>query len=79
MKKPCKRRKRRSSAGGKNCRLTPAALKLLAELYTNRKDHKNLEAVCGRIIKDYPRSLEVKFAHKSLVDSLVAEAAGMTR
>jgi len=60
-------------AGGKDCRLTPGALKFLGEIYSQRKDHKNLESICERIIKDYPRSLEVKFARQSLVECSAAE------
>ncbi|MFH0938993.1 MAG: hypothetical protein V1899_06910 [Planctomycetota bacterium] len=57
--------------GGKECRHAPAALKLLVELHLRRQDLKNAEVFSRRILQDHPRSLEVKFAHQSLMDLLV--------
>ncbi|HEY3321466.1 MAG TPA: hypothetical protein VGP72_13425 [Planctomycetota bacterium] len=60
------------NASGKDGRLTAPALKLLAEIYMKLDDAKNLEVVSKRIIQEYPRSLEIKFAHRSLLDVFIA-------
>lgn len=61
------------TASGKEGRLTPSGLKLLIEIYQRAEDAKNIEATCRRIIAEYPRSLEIKFAYKTLSDQLMAE------
>jgi hypothetical protein len=58
---------------GKEGRFTPAALKLQAEAYQRLEDSAKLEAVCHTILAEYPRSLETKFAHQSLL-SLLSDA-----
>lgn len=61
------------AASGKEGRLTPSALKLLIEIHQRAEDTKSIEAVCRRILADYPRSLESKFAYKTLSDQLMFE------
>jgi len=61
------------AASGKEGRLTPSALKLLIDVYARAEDAKNIEAICRQIIAEYPRSLEVKFAYKTLCDQLTGE------
>jgi tetratricopeptide (TPR) repeat protein len=56
------------AAGGQTCRHSPALLRLLAELHLQKQDYKNAEPVCQQILKDHPRSLDVKFAHSSLIE-----------
>jgi len=58
---------------GKEGRFTPVALKLQAEAYVRLEDNAKLEAVCHTILAEYPRSLETKFAHQSLL-SLLSDA-----
>lgn len=55
-------------ASGKDGRLTPSAIKLVIELESDKDEGKNAEALSKLILKEYPRSLEVKFAHHRLVD-----------
>ena len=55
---------------GKEGRFTPAALKLQAEAYTRLEENAKLETVCRRILAEYSRSLETKFAHQTLLSLL---------
>ncbi|HYG78268.1 MAG TPA: hypothetical protein VEK08_24915 [Planctomycetota bacterium] len=59
-----------AASSGKTGRHTPAALKLQAEIQLRREDAKGAEASCRAIIADHPRSLETKFAHKTLLNLL---------
>lgn len=56
------------ASSGKTGRHTPGALKIQAEIYSRQEDVKNLEAICKTLVQDQPRSLEVKFAHKTLLE-----------
>jgi len=55
-------------ASGKDGRLTPSAIKLVIELDSGKDEGKTVEELSKLILKEYPRSLEVKFAHHRLVD-----------
>lgn len=55
-------------ASGKDGRLTPGAIKLVIELDPGKDEGKTVEELSKLILKEYPRSLEVKFAHHRLVD-----------
>lgn len=55
-------------ASGKDGRLTPGAIKLVIELDSGKDEGKATEELSKLILKEYPRSLEVKFAHHRLVD-----------
>ena len=61
---------------GKDGRFTPAALRFQAEAYLRQEDNPKLEAACRAILTDYPRSLEVKFAHQTLLNLLAAANRG---
>ena len=58
---------------GKEGRLTPGALKDQAELYVALDDKKPAEAACRQIKQDFPRSLEVKFAWRFLIEQARGE------
>ncbi|MCY3023320.1 MAG: hypothetical protein NTW87_30445 [Planctomycetota bacterium] len=60
------------AASGRDGRHTPGALKLEAEACSRVEDAKGLEAACRRLLTEYPRSLEVKFAQRTLIDLLSA-------
>lgn len=56
-------------AGGKDCRLAPAALRAQLELQQRKLDNAKVEALCKKIIADYADSLEARFAYGVLADS----------
>lgn len=58
------------ATGGPQWRLAPATLELLAELYCFKQDSKNWQSMCQKILDEYPRSLQVKFAYKNLIEIL---------
>jgi hypothetical protein len=55
---------------GKEGRFAPRALKLQAEASLKLGEAKEHEALCRRILAEYPRSLEVRYAHRALVQLL---------
>lgn len=59
-----------AASSGKEGRFTPAAFGLQAEAHARLADNAKLEATCRRILAEYPRSLEVKFAHRTLLQLL---------
>jgi len=60
--------------GGPHWRLKPATLKMLVEAFESKQDSKSAGTYASRIIKEHPRSLEVKFAHENLLDTMVVDA-----
>lgn len=61
------------TAGGKNGRLTPLALKIQAETHMRLNDTEHARGACNTIIADFPRSLEVHFAQQAILDSYIQE------
>jgi len=53
---------------GKGGRHVPAMLKLKVEIAHAMHKPELIEAACKTILQDYPRSLETKFAHSTLID-----------
>lgn len=61
------------TAGGKNGRMTPLALKIQAETQLRLNDTEHARAACNTILSGFPRSLEVHFAQQAILDSYIQE------
>jgi tetratricopeptide (TPR) repeat protein len=61
------------TAGGKTGRMTPLALKILAENHARLNDTEHARGACNTILADFPRSLEVHFAHQAILDSYIQD------
>jgi hypothetical protein len=61
------------TASGAKGRLTPQALRIQAETYQRLLDLENARNICRKIMHDFPRSMEMHFAHQALFDSYIQE------
>ena len=59
--------------GGPEWRLKPAALKLLIEAHEAKQDPKTAGTYAWRIIREHPKSLEVKFAFENILETLLVD------
>ena len=59
------------TAGGRNCRFAPAALKTQAEMLSHKSDFDGVEKICNKLIAEYGESLEARFAYGTLADVLM--------
>ena len=60
-------------ASGKTGRLTPVSLRLQIEAFQRLNDFESVRATSKKLLTEFPRALETRFARQSIIDTLVRE------